>query len=208
MDNQATSPKRNRSGQDILITDPDIMYVNLLIRVSIACDIGIGTIKKTISEYKRTGKVYSQMNKKKSPTVIDKMDDFDKDAILRKMHAFWFRREIPTLQKMKHLEIDLKDGNLKDIDFMELYNELVSFRLIVNEETTTLEILSVLKYLECFPNIGIALRILLKTPVTSTCAERSFSKLKLINTYLRNKLSQENLSGLSIISIKKIFLNL
>ncbi|KAL4082852.1 hypothetical protein QTP88_029508 [Uroleucon formosanum] len=95
-------------------------------------------------------------------------------------------------------------GNSKDIDFMELYNELVNFRLIVNEETTPLEALSVVKYSsECFPNIGIALRILLTIPVTSACAERSFSKLKLIKTYLRNKLSQENLSGLSIISIEK-----
>ncbi|XP_022177857.1 zinc finger MYM-type protein 1-like [Myzus persicae] len=104
----------------------------------------------------------------------------------------------------KDLEINLKDGNSKDIDFMELYNELINFRLIVNEETTPLEALSVVKYSsECFPNIGIALRILLTIPVTSACAERSFSKLKLIKTYLRNKLSQENLSGLSIISIEK-----
>ncbi|XP_008186326.1 zinc finger MYM-type protein 1-like [Acyrthosiphon pisum] len=104
----------------------------------------------------------------------------------------------------KELEINLKDGNSKDIDFMELYNELVNFRLIINEETTPLEALSVLKYSsECFPNIGIALRILLTIPVTSACAERSFSKLKLIKTYLRNKLSQENISGLSIISIEK-----
>jgi len=33
--------------------------------------------------------------------------------------------------------------------------------------------------------------------------ERSFSILKLIKTYLRSKLSQETLSGLSIISIEK-----
>jgi len=53
----------------------------------------------------------------------------------------------------KDLEINLKDGNSKDIDFMELYNGLVNFRLIVNEETTPLEALSVVKYSsECFPN--------------------------------------------------------
>jgi len=51
----------------------------------------------------------------------------------------------------KDLEINLKDGNSKGIDFMELYNELVNFRLIVNEETTPLEALSVVKYSsECF----------------------------------------------------------
>lgn len=84
---------------------------------------------------------------------------------------------------------------------MELYNELINFRMVVNEDTTPLKALSVVKYsIECFPNIGIALRILLTIPVTLACAERSFSKLKLIKRYLRNKLSQENLS---IISIEK-----
>lgn len=69
-------------------------------------------------------------------------------------------------------------------------------------ETTPLEALSVVKYsLECFSNIDV--RILLIIPVTSVCAERSFSKFKLIRTYWRNKLRQENLSDLSIISIEK-----
>jgi hypothetical protein len=35
-------------------------------------------------------------------------------------------------------------------------------------------------------------------------AERSFSKLKLIKTYLRSTMAQEHLSGLSIISINHI----
>lgn len=108
------------------------------------------------------------------------------------------------LKHCKDLEIHLSDGSSKDIDFMELYNELINLKLVVNEDTTPLEALSIVKYSkECFPNVDIALRILLTIPVTSACAERSFSKLKLIKTYLRNKLCQENLSGLSIISIKK-----
>ncbi|KAL4082990.1 hypothetical protein QTP88_028320 [Uroleucon formosanum] len=99
-----------------------------------------------------------------------------------------------VLNKLNHIKIILGFYFV-----LENYNIL-----IVNEETTHLEALSVVKYSsECFPNIGIALRILLTIPVTLACAERSFSKLKLIKTYLRNKLSQENLSGLSIISIEK-----
>jgi hypothetical protein len=39
-------------------------------------------------------------------------------------------------------------------------------------------------------------------PVTVATAERSFSKLKLIKTYLRSKISQERLSGLAILSIE------
>ena len=39
-------------------------------------------------------------------------------------------------------------------------------------------------------------------PVTSASAERSFSKLKLIKTYLRNTLTQNRLSGLEMLSIE------
>ncbi|XP_060868764.1 uncharacterized protein LOC132943720 [Metopolophium dirhodum] len=140
MDNQVTPPKRNRSGKvvhtdqkqiiinlykDILITEPEIMYDNLMTRVSVACGIGILTVKNTISEYKRTGKVSSPMNKKKRPTIIDKVDDFDKNAIRQKIHAFWFRREIPTLTKMIRVVNDDPDlPNLTRTSFQRLLKSM------------------------------------------------------------------------------------
>ena len=54
---------------------------------------------------------------------------------------------------------------------------------------------------EVYPNLWIALRIALTLPVTVASAERSFSKLKLIKTYLRSTVGQERLSGLAVISI-------
>lgn len=47
----------------------------------------------------------------------------------------------------------------------------------------------------------VALRISVTIPVTVAAAERSFSKLKLIKTYLRSSMAQEHLSGLVVISI-------
>jgi len=38
-------------------------------------------------------------------------------------------------------------------------------------------------------------------------AERSFSKLKLIKSYLRSTMSQQRLNGLVLLSIEKYFLN-
>ena len=55
----------------------------------------------------------------------------------------------------------------------------------------------------CFPNVWIAYRILLTIPITVASAERSFSKLKLIKSFLRSTMSQERLNGLAIISIEK-----
>ncbi|MFZ2539785.1 MAG: hAT transposon family protein [Oscillospiraceae bacterium] len=56
--------------------------------------------------------------------------------------------------------------------------------------------------LELFPNTAIALRILLTIPVSAT-GERSFSKLKLIKTYLRASMTQDRLTSLALLSIEK-----
>ena len=49
----------------------------------------------------------------------------------------------------------------------------------------------------------VAYRILLTIPVSVASAERSFSKLKLIKSYLRSTMSQERLSDLAILSIER-----
>src|SRR3954465_6462515 len=54
-----------------------------------------------------------------------------------------------------------------------------------------------------FPNAWIAYRVLLTIPVTVASAERSFSKLKLIKSYLRSTMSQERLNGLALLSIER-----
>lgn len=55
---------------------------------------------------------------------------------------------------------------------------------------------------EIYPNITISLRIILTIPVTVASAERSFSKLKLVKNHLRSSMSNERLTGLSILSIE------
>ena len=57
---------------------------------------------------------------------------------------------------------------------------------------TPIEILNHIKKLDCFPNACIAYRILLTISVTVATVEKSFSKLKLLKTYLRSTMSQKN----------------
>ena len=58
------------------------------------------------------------------------------------------------------------------------------------------------KLTRSFPNTFIALLILLTLPVPVASGERSFSKLKLIKTYIRSSMIQERLVGLSTISVE------
>jgi len=64
------------------------------------------------------------------------------------------------------------------------------------------EILKFLKRHDCFPNATIAYRVLLTIPVTVAPAERSFSKLKLLKSYLRSTMTQERLNDLAMIALE------
>lgn len=55
---------------------------------------------------------------------------------------------------------------------------------------------------KAFPNLFIALRILLTNLVTGVSEERQFSKLRFNNTFLRSTMSQEHLNSLCIMSIE------
>lgn len=55
---------------------------------------------------------------------------------------------------------------------------------------------------ELFSNTCIALRIFITLPVTVASAERSFSKLNLIKSFLRSTMEQERLNDLALLSIE------
>ena len=63
-------------------------------------------------------------------------------------------------------------------------------------------ILQDLRLNSSFPQLHKLLLLFLTIPVTVASAERSFSKLKLIKTYLRSKMSQSRLSHLATLSIE------
>jgi hypothetical protein len=93
-----------------------------------------------------------------------------------------------------NLQTVLREQNMEesDVNHEELYSEINTFlRMEADKSMTTFEILQYItanSLIENFPNFFIALRILLTLPVSVASAERSFSKLKLIKTYLRSKI--------------------
>ena len=103
---------------------------------------------------------------------------------------------------------DGRDDDESDIDGQSLFDELklkTMANILPDEILTPID---VLRYMhknmlhEVLPNLSIALCILLTIPVTVASGERSFSRLKLIKSYLRSTMIQARLSGLAVLSIE------
>lgn len=116
------------------------------------------------------------------------------------------------LESCKKLEAALSHEGKSDIDGDDLFAELVIVSALVEKHDIVhaIDILNAIQMQNMenlVPNAVIAFRILLTLPVSVASGERSFSKLKLIKTYLRNAMSQDRLSQLAIISIEKEIAN-
>jgi hypothetical protein len=120
-----------------------------------------------------------------------------------------------------------KDGELRsqclhfgetyssDVNGNELLQEVFDCRLLIKQrqqkgsdfkQPTTPE--ELVKFIvsygdDIFPNMKIALQMLLTVSVSTASCERSFSKMKLILTYLRASMSQSRLNDLALLSIEK-----
>ena len=103
----------------------------------------------------------------------------------------------------QNLEAILTKDGKSDIAASELYVELKFLQdFIPKDDMGPVEILKFLKRHDCFPNASIAYRIMLTIPVTVASAERSFSKLKLLKSYLRSTMTQERLNDLAMIALE------
>ncbi|XP_052620984.1 uncharacterized protein LOC111890008 [Lactuca sativa] len=113
----------------------------------------------------------------------------------------------------KKLETSLTNGEELDIDGKDLFIELQVLQEMLSDEAykgelpwTAIQIMEFAKQMDMFPNVLVAYKILLTVPVTVASAERSFSKVKLLKSYLRSTITQERLNGLAILSIDSQFL--
>ena len=100
---------------------------------------------------------------------------------------------------LKELQDRIKNKNTKDHYLSPtIPNELIELLATEVEK----ENLKKTHLFELYPNVYIALRILLTCPVTVASAERSFSKLKLIKTFNRTSMTDSRLSSLAMLSIE------
>jgi hypothetical protein len=81
---------------------PGIKYEDIVTNLSGALGLGRETISKTIAEYRRTNTntVTSPNKKRIKESLFDKIDDLDRNGLRQKVHSFWLRRELPTIDKI------------------------------------------------------------------------------------------------------------
>lgn len=102
----------------------------------------------------------------------------------------------------KNLEDVLTHGESRDVDGYMLAEEMDVLKYVFPDSVhgdlrKMLTFLSIKGRSFDFPNLWIALRIALTIPVTVASGERSFSKLKLIKTYLRSTMCQDRLRNMA-----------
>ncbi|XP_065654814.1 uncharacterized protein LOC136081429 [Hydra vulgaris] len=121
-------------------------------------------------------------------------------------------------RSVRLMEIDEKFEFLLDasilyssgVDGRELYEEILDCRMLLTSRKEKISspdqlLMFIVEYRDenVFLNMRIALQILLKIAVSVASCERSFSKLKLINSYLRASMGQSRLCDLALPSIER-----
>ena len=95
-----------------------------------------------------------------------------------------------------------------DVDGVELHQEIIDCRALFKQRVVKTPIELLRRIIEfggsdVFPNLRVSLVLLLTIAVSVASCERSFSKLKLILTYLQSTMTQNRLNSLAVLSIER-----
>lgn len=145
--------------------------------------------------------------------IISQMDLRFKGMQTVQEHFFFLNPK--TLLELEETEIlrrcDTFQGTHKDFIGPAFSMQYLNFLSLIKDDikdtwtTKKLceQIFSVLGHMECdFTEVFTSVLLFYSIPVTSATAERTFSKLKIIKNYLRNKMSQDRLKNLALIAIE------
>lgn len=115
-----------------------------------------------------------------------------------------------SLNEKQLREKSLQFKNFYDQDIEASFeNEMILFQSYCVkknvEKNPPMDLLKLLRSNELhtvFPNVDIAYRMLVCTPISNCSAERSFSVLRRVKNYLRSKLAAERLNALALLAIE------
>ncbi|KAL4098959.1 hypothetical protein QTP88_023465 [Uroleucon formosanum] len=114
---------------------------------------------------------------------------FEKPFSYLKKGVEFYENDLPGLNDVIEAEYEIRQAKWKNIE-----DNL--------KPTTAIEALSVCDNL-MYPNMYELLKILAIIPISTATAERSFSTLRRLKTYLRNTTSESRLVGLALLTIHR-----
>ncbi|GKE51981.1 zinc finger MYM-type protein 1, partial [Tanacetum coccineum] len=159
----------------------------------------------TACEFRNTGFVKAIDIAKEIAVEMDIDPVFPQKRVIRRKKQFDENSaESDTLLSAEDSFKDaLTNNEQSDIDANDLYVELrLLNNILPRGNLGPVDILNFVNQNACLPNAIIAYIVLLTIPVTVASVERSFSKLKLLKSYLRSTMTQERLNGLALIAIE------
>lgn len=124
--------------KDIKSKSSEMPYKQMIAKISHASGIGHNSVSTIISEYRNTGSVSSPNRTRNKKCLFDKIDDLYRNALRQKVHSFWLRKELPTIDKILQAVND--DPNLPDFKRTTLYTTLkkLDFVFIKRKRCTVL----------------------------------------------------------------------
>lgn len=168
--------------EDERLQDPESLFkVNVFYRV---LDIIINQLRSRFLGMNEIVSNFSVLQ----PATLQNLNDTD---LLEKALAFvHLYKEDISISFCKEI-LSFRSSFRHEIETSSSIRELADLLIIKNHFISS-----------SFPEVCTAFLLFLTIPVTTASAERSFSKLKLIKTYLRNSMGQDRLSNLAILSIE------
>jgi hypothetical protein len=150
-------------------------------------------------------------------TIMSGMDSRF-EQLMYLLETFGFLLQTKTLMNDDEVDLDLQKkctdfvtAYPDDVDGVRLAEEIQDCRVLIRKHAASVELspLGILKFIvsfggnDVFPNLKVGLQILLTISTSVAGCERSFSKLKLILTYLRSTMTQKRLTNLALLSIER-----
>ena len=108
----------------LLKDNPELAIKDIVSKVASSLGVTIRSVYRILKEYRSTGQLKSPKKKKpKTKTILNTTDDFTKAAIRSKVHAFYIRNKLPTLDKILAAVND--DSDIANFSRTTLYRLLL-----------------------------------------------------------------------------------
>lgn len=83
-----------------LLGNPTMALCDVSSNVASRTGVASRSVRRIVAEYKKNGELSQPKTKLKRTGIFEMLDDFDRNLIRRKVHEFFFRNELPTIDKV------------------------------------------------------------------------------------------------------------